>query len=525
MKLKKLAAIFMTAVMTTAMLTACGSDDDNEKQEQTGSFKTSIEEGMNIGSCTYEGKISFSVEGESFSGQLDDDLKSILGIEDNALELAITLKGNADKENGNGDTTMGISINDAVNTDIFELILVDDTAYIGVETLVQGVADMAEQLTGEDVSQMFESSLPEGAYLKVTKDMLQDILNLTETEINGNTSLDLFEYNISSEEQEKAEELIEYFADILDKGIKKGAKSAYSNDGDTYKLTINNDNINGIVEGLADVVAARSDDISKKLSDILGTEVVDGDTLKSSAGLLKSYDVNSMLGDVDFEIVITTMYKDDVWELGFTASVKEGTDQVGVGFEYKAVKADDLDIKAPTDLISEEDTEAIMNMITQNIEALEEGNTDYDSIYDDYDDSLYDDADDYDDSLYDDVYSDNTSDEYTYSSIDEYVSSEEFQSAIESLMSSLESQGMKMDITGEDNKLIYTYTYTTITVDDDTRETMVESLESGLASQSSQFTSLAASLSDIVDVKDPVVQIKYIDAEGTLIYEAEFTAE
>ena len=84
---------------------------------------------------------------------------------------------------------------------------------------------------------------------------------------------------------------------------------------------------------------------------------------------------------------------------------------------------------------------------------------------------------------------------------------------------------MKMDITGEDNKLIYTYTYTTITVDDDTRETMAESLESGLASQSSQFTSLAASLSDIVDVKDPVVQIKYIDAEGTLIYEAEFTAE
>ena len=112
-----------------------------------------------------------------------------------------------------------------------------------------------------------------------------------------------------------------------------------------------------------------------------------------------------------------------------------------------------------------------------------------------------------------------------YDSIEEYVNSEEFQSSLESLMSSLEDSGMKMDITGKDNKLIYTYTYTSITVDDDSKEAMAEALESGLTEQSSQFTSLAASLSEMIDVKDPVVQVRYIDAEGTVIYEADFSAE
>ncbi|MFQ9933897.1 MAG: DUF4854 domain-containing protein [Lachnospiraceae bacterium] len=123
--------------------------------------------------------------------------------------------------------------------------------------------------------------------------------------------------------------------------------------------------------------------------------------------------------------------------------------------------------------------------------------------------------------------SDNSSNDktYMYDSIEEYVNSEEFQSSLESLMSSLEDSGMKMDITGKDNKLIYTYTYTSITVDDDSKEAMAEALESGLTEQSSQFTSLAASLSEMIDVKDPVVQVRYIDAEGTVIYEADFSAE
>lgn len=94
--------------------------------------------------------------------------------------------------------------------------------------------------------------------------------------------------------------------------------------------------------------------------------------------------------------------------------------------------------------------------------------------------------------------SDNSSNDktYMYDSIEEYVNSEEFQSSLESLMSSLEDSGMKMDITGKDNKLIYTYTYTSITVDDDSKEAMAEALESGLTEQSSQFTSLAASRND-----------------------------
>lgn len=509
MKLRKLAAVFMTAVMAVTTLAACGNDEE-EVNEKTGSFKSSIEEGLKIENCSYEGKISISVKGEDLSSEIDESLKEILGMKDDSMNMALTMKGKTDKDNGNAEAVIGVALNDnAIKADLLELMMVDGTSYIGVETLTTGIADIVKKVTGQDISSNIKETLPNGAYLKVTKEMLQDILEAAQFTASGMAS-GLLEQGTAAADEEKVSDLMEYFADIIDKGIKKGAKDAYSNDGDVYKLTINKSNINGIVEGLADVIASKSDEISKKLSDIMGTEIVDADTLKSSAEMLKAYDVAALMGDVDFEMAVTTQYKDDVWNLGFSFNIKEGSNEVEVGLDYKAEKDDDLEIKAPTDLISDEDTETIMNLITSGMGAIEDGGL---GDLDDMDDT--EDADDVDDE-------DNN---YTYGSIKEFAESEEFQTQLKTLVDSIAESGMKLEVNGEGNKLIYSYTYTDIVVDDTTKATMADVLEEGLESQASQFTSLAASLDEEINVEDPIVKIEYLDSEGTVIYEKEFTEE
>lgn len=114
---------------------------------------------------------------------------------------------------------------------------------------------------------------------------------------------------------------------------------------------------------------------------------------------------------------------------------------------------------------------------------------------------------------------------YTYDSIKDFVDSEEFQAELKTLMDSMDQSEMKMEVSGEGNKLIYSYTYTDIVIDDTTKTAMAEALEEGLTAQSSQFTSLAASLTEEINVTDPIVKVEYIDAEGTVIYEKEFTAK
>lgn len=108
-----------------------------------------------------------------------------------------------------------------------------------------------------------------------------------------------------------------------------------------------------------------------------------------------------------------------------------------------------------------------------------------------------------------------------FSTMEEYVNSELVQSQLESMMSSMEGQGMKMAIKGDGNKLIYTYTYEDIEKDD----SIVEALKSGLESEADTFKSVASSLGLAVDVENPVVVVEYIDMNGQMIYSQEFTAE
>lgn len=70
----------------------------------------------------------------------------------------------------------------------------------------------------------------------------------------------------------------------------------------------------------------------------------------------------------------------------------------------------------------------------------------------------------------------------SYETVEEYVNSDELQSQLAELKSSLSESGMSIDIKAEGNALIYVYTYETI-AKADFDDSMVQTLETGLDDQ------------------------------------------
>lgn len=115
----------------------------------------------------------------------------------------------------------------------------------------------------------------------------------------------------------------------------------------------------------------------------------------------------------------------------------------------------------------------------------------------------------------------NTSDETgKYASISDFVNSDLLQSQMESLKSTASEAGMDIEITGEGNKLIYTF----VISDELNVDGIAETLEAGLESQASTFESVASSIALAVEVENPVVVVRYVDTQGNEIAAREFTA-
>ena len=108
--------------------------------------------------------------------------------------------------------------------------------------------------------------------------------------------------------------------------------------------------------------------------------------------------------------------------------------------------------------------------------------------------------------------------------IEDYIASDEIQEQLESVKSSLVSSGIDVDVIGEDNKLIYVYTYSD-QFDEDAVDALAEQLESAMSTQASTFEDVAASLKEKTDVEDPIVEVRYVNADGSEIYSQEFTAQ
>lgn len=108
-----------------------------------------------------------------------------------------------------------------------------------------------------------------------------------------------------------------------------------------------------------------------------------------------------------------------------------------------------------------------------------------------------------------------------FASVKEFAESDMLQAELEGLKASLEGSGMEITISGEDNKLIYTYTL----LDTENVEGLGEQLSEAISAEAEAFQMIAASIKEAVDVENPVVVVTYLDCNGDEICSVEFAAE
>lgn len=108
-----------------------------------------------------------------------------------------------------------------------------------------------------------------------------------------------------------------------------------------------------------------------------------------------------------------------------------------------------------------------------------------------------------------------------FESLEDFVNSDIMQQQLETQFASLEGTGMSLELTADDNKLIYN-----LTIEDPDLSAVMDAsaLESYLDSQASTFEAIAAALPASVDVENPVVVVRYLDYTGEEIASREFPA-
>lgn len=103
--------------------------------------------------------------------------------------------------------------------------------------------------------------------------------------------------------------------------------------------------------------------------------------------------------------------------------------------------------------------------------------------------------------------------------LEEYVNSD---SEAKETIDSMSTSGMSIDIT--DNTVTYTYTYDQ-TFDQEIIDQMAPEMEKTMNSMSSTFEGVASTLEEGSGIDGIVVKVVYLDAAGTEIYSAEYTAK
>lgn len=108
-----------------------------------------------------------------------------------------------------------------------------------------------------------------------------------------------------------------------------------------------------------------------------------------------------------------------------------------------------------------------------------------------------------------------------YDTMEAFLAGEKMQSEIASAKSTLDGSGLSLEVTSQENKLIYTYTYEQVLEMDSARDI----LKNGLEAEKETFQNIAEELRKTVNVENPVVIVRYLNPDGTEIYSQEFTTE
>lgn len=110
-----------------------------------------------------------------------------------------------------------------------------------------------------------------------------------------------------------------------------------------------------------------------------------------------------------------------------------------------------------------------------------------------------------------------------YANVAALVNSDEMQSQLESMKDQFGDTGASLDITGEGNKLIYTFTYADL--GDQDAETIATALETAMEQMASVFETIASSLSTQVEAANPTVVVTYKANDGTELFSKEYSGK
>ena len=443
MKFRKLAALAMTAVLSVTALAGCGSDDDKSESRKASSISEAYEKAAAMEKYTLSGSFSISMSGDDFE-PADGEILEIFGGGD-GISVAGTWNGKVDNKNNAADINIGISLGGKTPTDILDIVAVNRDVYVGLRTMADGIEKLISEAADldDDSSFVLGAELPEGNYLKLSEETLKELTEMVEESygdvlggvisISDGSYEDMLSELKDNEEYKQIKDSVKYFAELLEKGM-KNADSCFTNDGDTYKMTISKNNLNDIIAAILKEIEENSETVAEKINAIAGDGTVSGSDLEQMAALLGVYDISSFMGDIDFSITLSASYVDDTFKTGVAVGFSEGSNRVAFSFENTAKKDDSIKISTPSDVISDEDAKPIIDEFKEGFKkgldgAYGEISDEYVDVFgndfgtDDYDFDDYD-FDDYD--LEDFDFSDFDFGDFDFSDFDEDEDSDDY---------------------------------------------------------------------------------------------------
>ncbi len=107
-----------------------------------------------------------------------------------------------------------------------------------------------------------------------------------------------------------------------------------------------------------------------------------------------------------------------------------------------------------------------------------------------------------------------------FSNVDEYIEAQKDQ--IDEMLKSYEDSGMTMEISSEGETLLYRYIY-----DDpmEVTQAVLDYFDSSISDYRKQFDSVIGEMERVIDIKNPAVELRYENPDGTLIYSCLLTKD
>ena len=106
-----------------------------------------------------------------------------------------------------------------------------------------------------------------------------------------------------------------------------------------------------------------------------------------------------------------------------------------------------------------------------------------------------------------------------YASVEEFVNSPDVQEQLQEASEQYQADGLTITAAAQGDKLVFTYTVST-QVD---AATTIPALEMEFDAQASSFNTVIDQMREQIDVENPSIVLRYVNADGSEILSREFT--